>query len=153
MSIDREAIYSALFALSAGVTWGSNETFVTRTRRLVLFSDVPGNQQPWFGQAEHAETISQRTALPYKHVLGASWVVYHRAADEPGAIPATTNNQIIQALEKALEPTVYDPGFVEQRNTLQGLVHHCFIDGAVIRDPGDIDMQGLIVVPIKILVP
>ena len=37
--------------------------------------------------------------------------------------------------------------------TLGGLVHHCFIDGKVFKDPGDLDGQALIIVPITVLAP
>lgn len=154
MALDREAIFAALFALTQNVTFGpSSSPIVTRSRVIELPSEVSASQQPWLGQAEHTELVGQATGLPYRHVLHADWIAYHRAGDAPGAIPTQTNNWILQALEKALEPTVYDPGFVERRNTLQGLVHHCFIEGTVIRDPGDMDKQGLLIVPIKLLVP
>lgn len=156
MAIDREAIYSALFDLAASVSWdvGSGpETFKTLTRRLVLFSEVPPAEQPWLGQADHNEHQTQITGLPYRHTLEASWMIYHRDGEQPGSVPAILSNRIISAVELALEPKVQDVGYFDRRNTLQGLVHHCFIDGTILKDPGDIDQQALIVVPIKILVP
>ena len=156
MALDREAIYSALFALTADITWDRGngaETFKERTRRLALFTDVGRSSQPWLGQAEHNEQISQQTGFPYKHILECSWMIYHQDGEEPGSTPAILTNLIISACEKALEPKVQDVGFFERRNTLQGLVHHCFVDGTILKDPGDIDKQALIVVPIKLLVP
>jgi len=157
---DREAVFLALFALTDGVSFDVNpggtpnlKTFVTRTRRIALFTDVPSQNQPWFGQAEHNETSSQKTNLPYKREWTAKWVVYHRAADQPDVVPSTWNNQIVTALEEAMAPKLGDRGFLDKRNTLSGLVHHCFIDGEIFKDPGDIDNQAMIVVPIKILVP
>ena len=35
--------------------------------------------------------------------------------------------------------------------TLGGLVSHCRVDGAVLKDPGDLDGDGLLWVPLKIL--
>jgi hypothetical protein len=95
MALDREAIYAALFALTANVTWdrGSGaETFITRTRRLALFSDVPEAEQPWLGQAEHSEYSSQQSGMPYKHTLEASWMVYHRDGEQPGSVPTILGN-------------------------------------------------------------
>ena len=157
--IDRERIFRALFALTDGVQWNVGtdlspvmERFKTRTRRIALFSDVPDKEQPWLGQAEHAESISKGTRTPYRRVLSVSWMVYHVAAKQPGATPTSRNNLIIDALEKALSPPVTDPGYLDQRNTLSGMVHHCYMEGEVFKDPGDIDNQGMLVVPIKILV-
>jgi hypothetical protein len=63
------------------------------------------------------------------------------------------NNLIIGGCRKVLAPQPDDPGFLDKRNTLGGLVHHCFISGRIFKDPGDIDDQGMIVIPIKVLVP
>lgn len=156
----REEIFSALFALTEGVTWNVGtptapvtETFRTRTRRIALFSDVNDSAQPWLGQSEHSETISQISRLPYKRTLKAQWVVYHVAGKQPNSLPTIRNNLILDALQDALAPRVIDPGYPDQRNTLNGMVYHCFIDGEVFKDPGDIDNQGMLVVPISILVP
>jgi hypothetical protein len=37
------------------------------------------------------------------------------------------------------------------RQTLDGLVFHCFIDGKILKGPGDIDGDGIAVMPMKIL--
>lgn len=152
----REQVYSALFALSEGVQWNVGTAdepemkgFMERTREIKLFSDVSTECQPWFGQAEHGESSTQKTGLPYKRVWGVDWIVYHKGPS-PRAI---WNNLIIDALETALAPKPTDPGFFEERNTLSGLVVHCFIEGEIFKDPGDIDGQAMIVIPIKVLVP
>lgn len=161
MSVDREAIFRALFALTAGIQWpadydepgGAQRTFATRSRRVKLFSEVPVEQQPWLGQAEHNEEAAQVTSQPYKWKLNAQWFIYHPDAVVQEALPTVTNNLILKAVEDALFPKPYDPGFLDERNTLSGLVHHCFIEGEVFKDPGDIDNQAMLVVPITILVP
>lgn len=158
--MDREAIFQALFAQTEGVQWNIGtqlapvmEGFKKRTRRIALFSDVPDKEQPWLGQSEHGESISQVSRMPYKAVLQAQWVVYHVAAKQPNSIPTSRNNQILDALQAAIAPAKTDPGYPDERNTLGGLVYHCYIDGEVFKDPGDIDNQGMLVVPIRILVP
>ena len=147
----REAIFSALFALSENVTW-SNGPFKTRSRRVKLFSDVPKEQQPALYQAEHDELSSQTSKMPYKNIYSASWIIYQATGFSPSAIPAVENNLILDAVYAAIAPLPTDPGY-PQRNTLGGLVYHCYIDGSVFKDPGDIDNQGMLVIPIKLLVP
>lgn len=156
----REQVFKALFNRTNGVQWniGTQDTpkmvgFQKRTRRIALFSDVPSPQQPWLGQAEHGERSAQTTNLPYRRVWNAQWMVYHRAGDIPNFEPTIWNNLIIDALEAALAPSVTDPGFFDRRNTLSGLVHHCFIDGEIFKDPGDIDNQAMIIIPITLLIP
>lgn len=152
--MNREPIFQALFALTNNLTWGTPtpRTFVTRSRRVKLFSDVPTEQQPALYQAEHDEVTSQVSNMPYKWVLKAEWVIYQATGFDPNAVPAIENNLILDAIQAALAPAIADPGY-PKRNTLGGLVHHCYIDGSVFKDPGDIDNQGMMVVPILMLVP
>lgn len=152
--MSREAIYSALFALvSQGegqpgkITGAGGETLQYTSRRVKLFGDLPA--QPALCQAEHGETYAQATNLPYKRTFTASWLIYHAVGD-PNAVPSTTTNNLLDALETAITPYPNNPGF---RQTLGGLVHHCFINGKVFRESGDLDGQALLVVPISILVP
>ncbi len=156
----REQVFKSLFELTNGVQWNVGTDiapelvgFKTRTRRIKLFSDVGKGSQPWIGQAEHNETAAQVSNLPYKWVWTAQWMVYHQAGLQPDSEPTVWNNLIIDSLEKALQPKPQDEGYFDRRNTLLGLVYHCYIDGEVFKDPGDIDNQAMIVVPIKILVP
>lgn len=156
----REPIFSALFGLLSDVEFniGTDESpemvgFAEVSRKIKLFSDVEAGSQPWAGQAEHAETAAQRPNLPYRWVWSASWMIYHRYEDQLGVSPSVINNRILDGIEKAMAPKVADPGYFDERNTLSGLVFHCFIEGEVFKDPGDIDKQAMLVIPIKILVP
>lgn len=158
--MNREEIFEALFAHTADIQWnvGSSnapiwEIFKIRTRRIRLFSDVPDKEQPWLGQSEHGETASQVSRMPYKFVLQAQWIVYHVTGKQPKSTPTIKNNQILDALQAAIAPKVTDPGYPDERNTLGGLVYHCYFDGDIFKDPGDIDDQAMLVIPIKILVP
>ena len=154
----REQIYAALFTLvstgegsSGTLAWGSNQAFVYTSRRVKLWDDLPS--QPALCQAEQGETVTQATGFPPKRTFRASWLIYHKAGASPSAVPTTANNEILDAVEALFVPTPADPGFPDKRLTLGGLVHHCWIDGRIIKDPGDLDGQALMVVPISILVP
>lgn len=147
MTPSREDVYQALFDLTADVTWGSpTRSFAHRARRVALWGDLPA--QPALCQAEHDEDIAETTGLPSVTTLSASWLIYHDAGKDPQATPASESNRILDAVQ-ALFPTD-DP---DQVQTLGGLVHHCFISGKVFKDPGDLDGQALVIVPIRILAP
>jgi len=152
-----EAIYAALRQRMDLVEWtradNSTHTFKTKTRRIVMFDQVPSEQQAWCGQAEYGEQEEQTSGLPYKTVLEAHWLVYQCIAKDPKAEATIENNLIIAGVKKALAAIPSDVGFFEKRNTLGNLVHKCFINGRIFKDPGDIDGQGLILIPIRILVP
>lgn len=160
MTVSREQVFLALFGLTQGVQWNVGTEldpvmvgFATRTRRIKLFSDVSTAEQPWLGQAEHDEDVEQKSNLPYKRTWKAEWMIYHQAGNTPDYEPTIWNNLIIDQLEKAIAPKPTDPGFLDERNTLSGLVYHCFISGKIFKDPGDIDNQALIIVPIVMLIP
>lgn len=157
--IDEELLYYTLAQRMTEVRWQrvgeaeGHRRFKTVSRRVQLFSDVAASSQPACFQAEHTSEESQVTALPYKTTLMANWIIYHCVGKDKKAIPAIENNLIIRGVREALAPKPNDPGFLDKRNTLGGLAHHCFISGRIFRDPGDIDDQAMIVVPIKLLVP
>lgn len=158
--IDEELILSTLAERMATVRWtrSGDQTpltreFITVSRRLRLFNEVASAEQPACFQTEHGTEEQQVTGMPYKTVLMANWVIYQCIAQDGKAWGTIENNLIINACRAALAPLPDDPGFLDKRNTLGGLVYHCSIKGRIFKDPGDIDGQGMIVIPIKLLVP
>jgi hypothetical protein len=159
---DEELIFRALRRRMEDVTWtrldendepvGDPQSFVTMSRRIKMFNELPPESQPACFQVEHEDMEAQKTGMPYKTVLLANWVIFQCRAQND-AEPTIENNLIKAAVRKALQPKPADIGFHEKRNTLNGLVHHCFIEGRVFKDPGDIDGQGILIIPIKLLVP
>ncbi len=148
----REPIYQALFALMQSIVWDTDQQLKETSRRVKMFSDVPKSMQPAGYQGEHGEVSGQTSNTPYKRVFKASWLFYFDA-EPKSLIPASFMNKLLDAVEVALAVQVTDPGYFDERNTLHGLVYHCFIDGEILKEPGDIDGQALTLVPIKILVP
>jgi hypothetical protein len=151
MNVSREAIMSALFALLSGATFAplsdGNTGFVTKSRRLKLWTDV--GEQPAIFMAEHSENPSyQAENSPQKNSLDVEVYVYFKTPVTDEVKPAIDLNSILDGIDAALAPSI-----TTGKQTLGGLVSHCRIDGKVLKDPGDIDGQGLAVIPIKILVP
>lgn len=157
--IDEEAIFYQLALRMAEVRWArpgddpDARRFVTVSRRVKIFADVSSSEQPACFQAEWQSEEAQVTGMPYKTTLWANWIVFQCVGKDKNALGAVENNLILGGIRRALAPTPSDPGFHDRRNTLNGLVHHCFIQGRIFKDPGDIDDQGMMVIPIKILVP
>ena len=145
--MDAETVYQALFDLTASLAWPPSGALLFASRRVKTFEDLPA--QPALCQAETDETVTQVTSLEPRTTLGASWLIFHQAGQDPAAIPAQTTNAILTAV-KALFVDLTDPTWAQ---TLGGLVHKCWIDGRIQKFQGDLDGQTLIVVPIKILVP
>ncbi|MBB4200692.1 hypothetical protein CCR94_01090 [Rhodoblastus sphagnicola] len=149
----RETIMDALCAQLAKAKFSAPinacDTWATLSRRLKLWSDVASADQPALFVTEHAENIAFASeSLPGKTTLNVDLFVYISAGRDPDSIPARDLNLALDALIAALAPP---PG--SDRQTLGGLVTHCRIEGRIVKDPGDLDGQGLALVPVKILAP
>lgn len=147
--MNRNLYFDRLLQIVRDITWvsgGSPQGFVTTSRRLRSFADVP--EQPAAFVSSGDELFAQTTGLPYSVTLEAKLVIYHRVGTDETAIPDEETSLIMDAVQAALNPPD-----VDERQTLGGLVHHCWIDGTVLKDSGDLDGQAVIVVPIKMLVP
>jgi hypothetical protein len=149
MNVMREDVMAALVALLEGVIFTQPVNGATRflsiSRRLKLWSNVAKSQRPALFIAEHREQQAyQNEALPPKTTLGVDLFIYIDSSD-PNAVPAIALNTMLDAIETALKPAT------GARQTLGGLVSHCRIDGAVLKDPGDLDGDGLLWIPLKIL--
>lgn len=153
MTSSREAIMAALCARLATTRFATpiNDqiTWALLSRRMKLWSDVPAVDQPALFVAEHGETVAYGGEnLPSKTILNVDLFIYSAAGRDPDSVPARDLNIALDALSAALAP---EP--VSGRQTLGGLVHHCRIEGRIVKDPGDLDGQGLALVPVRIMAP
>jgi hypothetical protein len=120
-------------------------------RRLKLWSDIPATCRPACFLFEGSqETYSwSETAVP-KRTIEVRLFVYLNAKD-PGIVGATLVNEVLDAFDTAF--TLAGGDVVLGRNTLGGAVYNCRIDGKVLKDPGDLDGDALLILPIKLVLP
>lgn len=150
MKNSREAVVSALVTLLSGAVFSSAvngaTTWKTVGRKLKLFSEVPLAARPALFVTEHHEnTVFQSENLPPKMTMSLDLFVYLNG--KANSTPAQDLNIVMDALDAVLAPNATGV------QTLGGLVTHCRIDGQTMKDPGDIDGDGLLWVPIKIFGP
>lgn len=159
MITQRELIWTALQALLSNVTfapttgadpmttWAVQADGVTKVgRRLKVWTEVP--LQPACFLTGHVEQDVYKSELtPSLTTIEGMIYVYFKTTD-PTCIPAIDLNNILDGIDAAIAPSI-----VTGKQTLGGLVSHCRRDGKVMLDPGDLDGQGLALIPIKILVP
>lgn len=142
---DREAIFAALFALMTPAYAWKN----TPTRRVKLWSDVPAEQRPAMFQFEgHDEQWNYSNSANPTVYLEASIFLYFSCQDQAD-IGAVTLNTLLNAVTNRLIPSGKD--VTTGRQTLGGLVQWARIQGTVTRVPGDLDGDGMAIVPIRIL--
>jgi hypothetical protein len=151
MNVAREAIMAALIAKLQAATFSipvnGKTGFVTVSRRLKLWADTPKSQRPaLFVTERHEQKNWQSETLPGKTILNVDLFAYIDASDK-NATPAIALNTVLDAIETALTPAPGESG----RQTLGGLVSHCRIEGQILKDPGDLDGDGLLWAPLKIM--
>jgi hypothetical protein len=153
---DEETVFLALEALMPRVRWITLKTnaetgFAEMSRRVKIFDDC--DNQPACYQAEHTAMVQKRMNMPYREEWEANWIIYFDVAKDETCIPATEMNRIIKSVRDVFTPLPSDPGVFDNRLTLNNLVYSCYIGGRMFKNPGDMDGQGMLVVPIKLLVP
>jgi len=153
MTPTRESVFSALFALvwsdttGSQLTWGDPPRgFLYGSRRVRLATEQ--KVQPSFMQAEHNEVIDQVTNMPYRQIWRATWLAYQSVGMDKSATPSIENNLITDALMSALLPPPWMP-----QQTLSGLVHKVTVKGQILKISGDMEGQGLVAIPVTVLVP
>jgi hypothetical protein len=121
------------------------------SRRLKLWSDVPLASRPACFLFEGGlETYTWSEGAIAKRIIEAKLFVYLNAKDQ-SVLGASLINGVMDALDTAFALSGSD--LAAGRNTLSGAVYNCRIDGRPIKDPGDLDGDALLVVPVKMILP
>ena len=120
-------------------------------RKLKLWSDVPPMSRPACFLFEGGqETYTWSEGAVAKRAIEVKLFVYLNAKDQ-SVVGASLINSVMDALDQAFAISGGD--LASGRNTLSGTVYSCRIDGRPLKDPGDLDGDALLVVPIKIVLP
>lgn len=146
----REEIYQALFDWVSTVQIGGIDVFKTRSRKLKLWGDVPLELRPAIYLAEREQSY-QRSAvgIPVRVFTGL-FFIYTNAKQATDAVSGSAIlNPLVDAVQNVLRATPQTGG----KQTLGGVVHDCYIEGDVFFDPGDIDGDGMAIIPVKIVLP
>jgi len=145
--INFETIYLALFNKIKVATYGTPPVaFLTTSRRLRHWSEVPSGEQPALFQTETGIELVQQKGIPSKYLMKADLFIYAFNSDRI-SIPATILNQLVAAVNETLAP---DPSTGFQTLGLEN-VSHCWIEGQIITDEGVLGDQAVAIVPIHIL--
>jgi hypothetical protein len=139
------ALFAKLSAATFSTAINGSTTWTTTSRRLKLWADVPKTSRPYMCMTEHHESQVFRKENTPGYITMLVDVFVYINSEDMNTVPSIILNTILDALDASIAP---GPG--EQRQTLGGLVSHCRVDGPVLKDPGDIDGDGLLIYPIKI---
>jgi hypothetical protein len=154
--VNRQAIKNALFVLGQNAVFANMVNNVTTwnytSRRLKTFANIDPSQMPAMFLVQHKEGYEAKgvARLTRRYLDMGFWCYADSAAE--GVIGDDYLDSMESALEQALMPD--DNG--RQELTLNGLAYWVRItrqDGLFIRDPGDLDGNALLVLPVRILLP
>jgi hypothetical protein len=142
--MNREAILTGFFNLVA-----SAAPFASASRRMKLWNGVAAADRPALFINERGDTYARVSeAVPETVTIEADIYIYIDSGHDEDVVPASTLNALIDAVDAALAPNR-----LTGAQTLGGLVSHCWIEGKILKDAGDLDGDGIAVIPVKILVP
>lgn len=143
VNLNREAIGNALLAL-----FNRNGVFRTVSRQIKMWGDTPQAERPSLMLAEHGEEYVREGQGQPPYVT-LEYMAYVYTWGKNVSNPITLLNPLIDAMDAALA----DHPVTGAPQTLGGLVAHVWIEGKIIKDPGDLDGDGLAMIPIKALIP
>lgn len=154
---DREAIAIALFNLVRARLLISYPDLVLTsiTRRMVMPTEVDELAQPYLILREHDEQIvNTGRGLPPKHVFHWFVVGYFRIPGNDKTVSgATILNPFLTAVENAFNADNSAVNTITLPVNGQDLAYYAQVDGAVVKETGDIDPngQGFFVMPVKLI--
>ena len=153
---DRQEIKNTLFALGQSAVFpipvNGSTTWVTTGRRLKLWNAVDPSIQPAMYMVQHREQYEVRgEGRLTRRYLDIGFWCYAPTGDE-----TVIGDDLLDAMETGLESALQPDDASRNELTLGGLCQWARImreDGMFIRDPGDIDSQALLVLPVRVLIP
>lgn len=150
---DRTLVMTRVFQMISGMAFVApvmgKTGWVTKEQRLRLWSDVPSEQQPYVALVTHSEVEDKQGLGLTRVTLNLAAYIYTRAPK--GVIGQTDLDTIMTTFENTWNAAV--DNFSTNEATLGNLVYWCRIQGKVFKDPGDLDEQTLLVVPIVVEMP
>lgn len=156
LPFDRQAVKNALFALAQSATFtqpvNGSTSWMFTSRRLKLWNAVDPSLQPAMFMVQHREGYESRGSgrLIRRFLDMGLWCYAPTNGDD------VIGDDLLDSMESGLEGALQPDDPVKNELTLGGLCYWARIireDNMFIRDPGDIDGQALLVLPVRILVP
>lgn len=151
MIVARETIMAALFARLQTAVLGANPAFKGAQRKWTAINQVNQAQRPFLIMLEDDERLLRpRAGMPPGRLIMAAQVQIYFWTSGLEA-PATPLNNMLDAVQKVMDPSPGANGIRQQ--TLGGLTYDAWIEGRIVKVPGYQDGNGLLLLPISILVP
>jgi hypothetical protein len=145
--VTREQISVTFFDLIAGAA-----DFTATSRRFVHWDQVNETQMPFLTMLKTGEVRARQTEGLPTLTINTHVFVYLSAGMDPKDVPDTAMNTVLDAIDAAVAPSGADV-LNGNKQSLGGLVSHCYPLGPVFVDTGDVDGKAVAAIPFQILVP
>ena len=146
-AISREQIAIAFFNLVKGAA-----NFKATSRRFVHWDQVNETQMPFLTMLKTGEQRGRQNESLPTLTINAHVFVYLSAGMDPEDVPDTAMNAVLDSIDAAVAPSGGD-ALTRNKQTLGGLVAHCYPFGPIFIDTGDTDGKAVAAIPFQILVP
>lgn len=146
-TVTREQISVAFFNLIKNAA-----DFTATSRRFVHWDQVNETQMPFLTMLKTGEQRGRQSEGLPALTINAHVFIYLSAGLDPEDVPDTAMNTVLDAIDTAVAPSGAD-ALGGNRQTLGGLVSHCYPLGPVFIDTGDLDGKAVAAIPFQILVP
>ena len=144
-TVTREQVANALFNLLAG-----SSQFLTTSRRFLSEDQIASAEKPALFLLDDDEQHTRgKQLVPAVRETIFECLMFISSGLDPNVVPGTTLNNLIDAIDP-VSGGVLKPG-INGKQTLGGLVTDCYIEGKIIKAPGDIGGLGAARIPIKII--
>lgn len=134
---------------------GQAINFVTSGKRFRPWDEVQGAAQPAIFLTKPKEKhVRQDLRTPAIRTLQFEAFIYINDGSNKAATvtPMTSLDNIADAIDPRTNG-VLAPEVISNRQTLGGLIYDCYIEGEIIMVPGDMNGQGVMVIPILVIMP
>lgn len=140
--ISREPIMAALFAKLQTV-----QGFATSSRRLLALEDIQNADLPALYLTQRTEKVETKPpGMNPVSVFTCDVHLYITTGADRTVAPDTILNPLVDAIAAVLAPD----NVVTNRQTLGGLVQHCWIEGLIEYFEGVLGPVGVVIIPIVI---
>lgn len=150
----RKQVMTAVFNIMSAMTFSSPingaSAWVTKSKRLKLWEDVDLTARPYSALVTHTETDDYTGLGLSRRRLDLRFWCYATSSDTE--IGQDILDIMMESFDNSFGQNAVDD-FSRNENTLGGLVYWCRIQGKVLKVPGDIDNDTLLIVPLVIEMP
>src|SRR5581483_6252989 len=143
-AISREQISVAFFNLIKAAA-----NFTATSRRFVHWDQVNETQMPFLTMLKTGELRARQSEGLPALTINAHVFLYLSAGMDPEDVPDSAMNALLDAIDAAAAPGGAD-ALAGNRQTLGGLVSHCYPLGPVFIDTGDVDGKAVAAIPFQI---